>query len=70
MTKRIKIFDDPAAKEREYKARIAFSGLNQRAVAREVKVDPALVCRTVKGINRNKRVLDFLESLPFVSMVS
>ncbi len=70
MTKRIKNFDDLAAKEREYKARIAFNGLNQRGVAKKVDVDPALVCRTVKGTNRNKRVLSFLESLPLAERVS
>lgn len=69
MTKRIKNFDDLAAKEREYKAKIAFNGLNQRGVAKKVAIDPALVCRTVKGINRNKRVLSFLDSLPLAERV-
>ena len=64
MTKSLKEIDNRAAKEREFKARIAFNGFNQRGVAKELGVDPALVCRTVRGTDKNKRVLRFLESLP------
>jgi len=67
MTKSLNEIDDRAAKEREFKARIAFNGFNQRKVAQKVGVDPALVCRTVKGTERNKRVIAFIEQLPLTA---
>jgi len=65
MTNRVKKIDPQAAKhERELKARLAYNGYTQAAVARELGKHFTLVSQVIKGRKKSKRVLQFIEALP------
>ena len=70
MTKTAKKIDGQAEKrERDLKARLAYNGYTQAAVARKLGTHFTLVNKVVKGHRQTKRVLQFIKALPLVERV-
>ena len=71
MTKPAKKIDGQVEKrERDLKARLAYNGFTQAAVAKALGAHFTTVNKTIKGHRRSPRVLRFIEALPLAERVS